>query len=299
LTPGRTAVYSTVFPGIEPFLNDWYESLVSQDDKDFDLWLGVDGLSIEAIETAVGKPVRAQFVVAVSGESPASLRSRAFEQLVSRYDAIIFADADDIHCANRVSQAKTALQRLDLFGCAVELIDRDGRSLEHTLSADGDDWSDRLGARNMFGFTNSSIRVDALERILPIPADCRLVDWYIATSCLLDGGQLGFSAFVGAKYRVYESSTTRVVPPIRMADLIRGTRLVLEHFHLMSLRTGLGEDEQQWIHQQSSRVEQFRQFVEHSPARAEAYLAALNRRVGAFWWWDMIACRHLSSFWGV
>ena len=38
----RIGVYTTVYPGVEPYLLDWYRSLRQQTDQEFQLWIGLD-----------------------------------------------------------------------------------------------------------------------------------------------------------------------------------------------------------------------------------------------------------------
>ena len=65
------ALYTTIYPGVEPFLLDWFHSVQSQTDNDFDLWIGLDALDIVAVEQALGGQPRATWVRAESGDTPA------------------------------------------------------------------------------------------------------------------------------------------------------------------------------------------------------------------------------------
>ena len=44
------AVYTTIYSGVEPYLSDWFRSLRQQTDREFELWVGLDGLTIESLE---------------------------------------------------------------------------------------------------------------------------------------------------------------------------------------------------------------------------------------------------------
>ena len=38
----RLALYTTIYPGVEPYLADWIHSVDAQTDRAFDLWVGLD-----------------------------------------------------------------------------------------------------------------------------------------------------------------------------------------------------------------------------------------------------------------
>ena len=46
---GTLAVYTTIYPGVEPYLGDWYRSLCQQTDQEFQLWIGLDHLESESV----------------------------------------------------------------------------------------------------------------------------------------------------------------------------------------------------------------------------------------------------------
>jgi hypothetical protein len=50
----RLAVYTTVYPGAEPYLSAWYQSVLRQIDRNFDLYVSLDSLSAEAVIAAIG-----------------------------------------------------------------------------------------------------------------------------------------------------------------------------------------------------------------------------------------------------
>ncbi len=48
------AVYTTIYPGVEGYLADWYRSLRQQTDQDFQLWIGLDMLGSESVQNMLG-----------------------------------------------------------------------------------------------------------------------------------------------------------------------------------------------------------------------------------------------------
>ena len=61
------ALFTTVYPGVARFLPDWYESVQRQTDKDFQLWIALDGLQAGAVEEILGARLRATWVLGRRG----------------------------------------------------------------------------------------------------------------------------------------------------------------------------------------------------------------------------------------
>ncbi len=40
----KVALCTTIYPGVEAYLPDWYRSVRAQTDRDFQLWVGLDGI---------------------------------------------------------------------------------------------------------------------------------------------------------------------------------------------------------------------------------------------------------------
>ena len=167
------ALYTTIYPGVESFLRDWYRSVLEQTDQDYQLWIGLDTIGVEAAKDAMGADPKATWVAAASGDTPAQIRQRALAQIVERHDGVVLVDSDDVLHPSRVASARAALQTSDLAGCALRLVDQQGRDLGMTFGLPPQARpEDVLPRNNVFGLSNSAFRSDLLRRCLPIP-DCR------------------------------------------------------------------------------------------------------------------------------
>jgi cellulose synthase/poly-beta-1,6-N-acetylglucosamine synthase-like glycosyltransferase len=99
-----TALCSTIYPAVLPFVSPWLASVLAQTDSDFDLWLAVDGVDDEVLQPLLTEiPVR--LVRAVPGSTPAEVRSVLFGRLVEGYEVIVMVDADDVLAPTRVAAA--------------------------------------------------------------------------------------------------------------------------------------------------------------------------------------------------
>ena len=161
----KTALYTTVHPASFPYLEPFFRSVLAQTDREFDFWLGVDALRPEALGSASGLLENATFVEAEPGDTPASLRGRAWAQIVTLYDAVIFVDSDDVLYPERVAAAKKQLEVSDVGGCALELVAENGASLNKVLRAPPEsDWAELLPFSNVFGLSNTAYRCEVLAK---------------------------------------------------------------------------------------------------------------------------------------
>ena len=108
----RIAVYTTIYPGVEVYLPDWYRSVRAQTDQDFQLWIGLDGIEAGAVETVIGTHLDAVWVPSEPDNTPARIRQRSLAQIVEDFDAVVLVDSDDILHPTRVAAARAAFADL-------------------------------------------------------------------------------------------------------------------------------------------------------------------------------------------
>ena len=73
----RLAVYTTWYPGIERFLQPWHASLRAQTDRDFDLWIGADGVDAPRLLASLPADERPVRFYSRPGATPAQVREGA------------------------------------------------------------------------------------------------------------------------------------------------------------------------------------------------------------------------------
>jgi hypothetical protein len=241
------------------------------------------------------------WVEAVEGDTPATLRQRAFAALVSRYDSIVFVDADDVLLPERVESARQMLATFDVTGCALRLIDEHDADLDMTFGpADDDDLPSMLIRWNVFGLSNSAYRASALARCLPVPAECVLIDWLLATRALISGATFGFDREPRMLYRQYARNTARVRPPFTTETVLTATALVEGHYR------ALFESPWTWdwpleargpFEAARTRVAAFAEAMRSSPAILDRYVTALNQLPPRGVWWWAVANPELEHLW--
>ena len=297
----RLGVYTTVYPAVLKYLPEWYRSVQSQTDTDFELWIGLDGLNRSDVEAGLESNLNACWISAIDNSTPALVRDHALRQMTTAGLDVVLVDSDDVLYPSRVASARQALRNSDLAACALEIVDEGGQSLGSKFNLDpAVKPSQVLPGNNVFGFSNSAYRCELLGRCLPIPRDAVLVDWYIATRAWLFGAELSFDNSVRMKYRQYDANTARVRLPFWPDQILSDSILVRKHFQLV-LASG-GQDHflpGRWAEllRVARDFEQFERYINQSPANLEAYLDSLNRVVKQPIWWTSVAYSPLAHLW--
>jgi hypothetical protein len=294
------AVYTTIYPGVEPYLADWYQSLCRQTDRDFDLWIGLDMLEPRSVQALLGHDIPAHWVVAASSSSPAEIRQQALIELVDTCSGVVCVDSDDVLHPDRVCAARAGLEANDLVGCALTLVDAEGKSLDLTfslpaaLSPDG-----VLPRNNVYGLSNSAFRTDLLKKCLPIPSAAVLVDWFLSTRAWLLGARLAFDRVPGMDYRQHDANTARLRYPLSADQVTSDTALVRQHLQLVLSQPGFGALPGRLVSLRalSTEIEIFQSVVVQDARRLQSYVDALNDLRPAPLWWASVANPALQTMW--
>jgi len=285
------ALYTTVYPGVESYLLDWYHSIQAQTDRDFQLWIGLDGLNPSAVEAVIGTRLEAVWVQSESATSPARIRQRSLEQIVEKFDAVVLVDSDDILHPTRVEAARRFLQTSELAACALRLVDEHRNELGMTLTLPVQMAPDGILPRNnVFGFSNSAYRSELLQQCLPIPAGVVLVDWFLATRAWLMEATLAFDPVVRMDYRQHGTNMAPIRFPFDANQVTRDTMKVREHYRLLQSSPMENALPDRWAHLQAvaADVQLFFEEVVSQPEKLESYVRNLNTmEPKAVWWWDV------------
>jgi hypothetical protein len=302
----RLALYTTVYPGVEPWLGAWWASVGAQTDRAFDLWIGSDGLPDDAVARAVGARVPARWIFATGGEGGGALRGRVIAAMAAAHAGVVFVDADDVLEPDRVRAARAALAERDVDACALRLVDAAGADLRAVLDVrDGADAAADLPWRNVFGLSNTAYRSALLRRCLPVPGACTLVDWLLATRAWLLGASLGTDPVPRMRYRQHGANVAPTQRPATAAMVASATAHVLGHYACVLDPAWRGArdavpERRALVVEAHARARTFRDAVVADPARLDAYVEALNAlpaaRIAAAWWW-MVAHPDLEELW--
>ena len=291
-------MYTTVYPGVEPFLADWHRSVAGQTDGDFDLWIGLDLLEPDAVRRAVGGAVDAHWVPGDPGDRPAQVRSRAIAAMVRRYPAVVFVDSDDVLHPTRVAAARAALADADVAACALAIGDAAARDLGLRFGPAVGDGRDMIVRCNVFGLSNTAYRAPVLRNCLPVQDGCVLYDWLLATRAWAAGASMAFDRVPRMTYRQHGANIAGVLPPFSAAYVARACALVLAHYEF-ALDPGWPMDRarRDELAGAQARARRFRAGALSSPGRLERYVDALNALEPEYVWWWPVAHPDLEELW--
>ena len=294
------ALYTAVYPGAARFLAAWYASVQAQADRDFDLWISLDGLTEAAVVAQLGHRPAATFVVAKPGSTPAQVRQQALTLIADHYDAVVLVDSDDVLHPERVAAARASLVGADVAACGLCLVDDGGHSLGVSLAAPGKgDPELGLPRTNVFGLSNTAYLCDVLRTCFPIPAMAALVDWYLITMAWLQGARLTFDPTPGMDYRQHGGNMARILPPFTSERVRADTALVREHFRLVldGLPARALPARVRQVREAAADVAVFDEVIVEDAARLSRYVRELNAALPPLLWWASVAHPPLRSLW--
>jgi hypothetical protein len=296
----KLALFTTIYPGVEPLLGDWLRSVRRQTDRDFQLWIGLDALSVTAVVDALGGDPGAAWVSSAPGDSPAQLRERVWRQMLPACDAVVMVDSDDILAPSRVAAARAQLAKCDLAACALRLVDHRGRPLGGTLgAASGGEAASMLPRHNVFGLSNTAYRADLLRRLLPLPAGIAIADWYLATLAWLRGARLDFDPTPRMDYRQHAGNLTQVAGPFTPERVARDTAFTRLHIQLLGAQLGPdhASDRRAEFDRFAADVERFQARIVGDPEALRQYVVSLNALDLEPAWWLSVAHPSLAAMW--
>jgi len=291
-----SAIYATCYPGVERYLPQWRDSLLAQTDHNAAVCIGLDGIDPDRVREMLGPHVSPHFVLSLPGDTPASLRSRALLALSDKFDAVILTDMDDVLLPTRIATAKDALAASDLYCCAMQVIE--GERIADEAIFDPGLRSGGPFGYNVFGLTNTAWRSRLLKSCLPVPPDCALMDWLLATRAWGVDARVEYDRVPRMRYRQYGGNTARILPPFAPGQILQACRLVILHYDFV-----IEESEWRYPHMTDSlriarrTAKNFQSAVEESGAVLSGYVEALNKLPARHVWWDCVAHPELEKIW--
>jgi len=294
------ALYTTVYPAVRPYLADWYASVLAQTDRDFTLWIALDGLDREAAVAAMGGGLEAEWVRGGANETPGSIRQLALDRLTCRHTAVVLVDSDDVLHPTRLATARAMLETCEVAGCALRVVDERGRSAGRTFELPGGLAADGVFPfANAYGLSNTAVHCDLLRRCLPIPREAALVDWYLWTRAWLFGARFAFGSRAEMDYRQHGANMAPVLGPITARRVAEDTDRVRDHYRLVlasDLAAALPErlDE---LKLAAASVDVFAARVVAWPKALARYTDALNLLQEPMVWWQWVAHPALRHLW--
>jgi hypothetical protein len=237
-TEVEVVVITTVYPGVEPYLCRYLDSLEAQTLKVFDVLLANDGfIGLEAILSGRKLQWRILNVAKTLSGNRRDLINKAIEY---GYKKIIFSDSDDELSLNRVDVLNSLLDihdvvvnDLDIINSSSKLIDM--KYLSNRFENGECINSIKLKSSNMMGLTNTAATSNALKNCIALQGGEALAfDWYLWSAVLLNSNEAIFTNKTTSKYRIHSSNVAGFPQPINTSSVLRGIEVKCEYYKLMS-----------------------------------------------------------------
>lgn len=205
----KTALTVVFFKKIEKFAARFFASVNSQTTKSFDCIVFNDGVPLlKRHYKQFGFPV---IEIRCSG-SPGFIRERVLSYVKSKgYVNLIFCDGDDFIAENRVEVCQSYLKKYSLVVNDLTLVSEserivsDGYLSGRFLNAQVLGYPDMLD-KNIFGFTNTAIRVSCLKKNMTFSKSLIAIDWNLFARLLLSGAKAVFTNETTTFYRVHKDN---------------------------------------------------------------------------------------------
>ena len=229
----KVAFFTVVYPGVEPYLADFFFSLDQQTFADFDLIVGNDGLA----NLEIGPHEFSTRVIDLTG-TPAEIRDAGIQFLRNQeYEQVVFGDSDDFFSSERVQCSLELLNRYDVVVNDLDLVDKEKRLIQsgylsHRLLPETEIRADFIRDKNIFGLSNTAAKVSWLPEV-KIPEDTVAVDWFLFAHALEGGATAGFSPSVRTFYRQHDANTAGISGP-SFQRLEQSVRVKALHYTAMA-----------------------------------------------------------------
>lgn len=291
----KLSIVTAVYPAVIKYLGDFFNSLKNQIDQDYTLWIGLDEIDENEILLQAHAFEKISFVKAPFGTTPTTVRNYVLNQALKTCDAVALVDADDMLKESRIKFAKKFITKFDVVASGMKYVDAGGNSITGFFEPSlGDPW---LIKNNVFGFSNTTWKSDILAKFIPIPDQCVLMDWYVATLALYSGASLGYETEPRMLYRQHPGNIAMSRAPFSAEQIFKAVDLVLGHFDLvLNAFAERGIPGREKFEQARERVQRFGQAIQNQTT-LEQYITSLNALPNRHAWWSCVAHPELEKIW--
>jgi len=207
----KIAFLTTIFPIDKSYIFDFFDSLMAQTRKDFDLIVVNDGyMNFEEIKCLYSN---LKIIEIPSAGAIAKNRECLINYAKNNgYDIAIFGDIDDFFSNDRIKRSVDGLKQADIVVNELTAI-RDGKVVLENI------YSPRIynnkaikfefiKEKNIFGLSNTAINLSCLPKsLVRFPDELVAVDWYFYSTLLNSGLTAIFVNDIVTYYRQYSENT--------------------------------------------------------------------------------------------
>lgn len=204
----KVALFTVFYPGAETYVDEFFNSVQNQTYKVFDLIIVNDGYKDDNLASLCPN----LSIIELRGDATIS-GNRAIGinyAIDNAYDYLFLCDVDDYMYPTRVEHVLESfgnndiiVNDLDIVGADRKLIVKD--YFQKTISANTILDKDFIKDKNIFGFSNTALKVSAFSKV-SFPEDLKVVDWYFFTQLLNEGLKAQFLDESLTEYRQHSGN---------------------------------------------------------------------------------------------
>lgn len=181
------AFLTVIYPEARPFFYEFFNSLLSQSQKNFDLFIVNDG--VEEFSELADRYSELSIIEVKNGSTHLENRLSGIDYILSleKYGAIIFGDIDDYFAPNRIEVISNKLDYADIVANDIDIVIEKNVSepnyFSNRVDNNGEIDFTYILDKNLLGLSNTAIRTDSIT-INNYPRDIIAFDWYFFSSSL-------------------------------------------------------------------------------------------------------------------
>lgn len=204
----KIALFTVFYPGAETYVDEFFNSVLNQTYKNFDLIIVNDGYKDDNLASHCPN----LNIIELRGDATIS-GNRAIGinyAIDNAYDYLFLCDVDDYMYPTRVEHVLESFGNNDIIVNDLDIVDADRKLIvkdyfQKTINANTILDKDFIKDKNIFGFSNSALKVSAFSKV-SFPVDLKVVDWYFFTQLLNEGLKAQFLDESLTEYRQHSGN---------------------------------------------------------------------------------------------
>lgn len=221
----RTLVFGVIYPGVELYLDDYFNSIYNQSTNDFDLLIIEDGIQLPK------KYIKDNTIKkGMTNKTLAEIREYGIKYAKdNNYDIIVFTDTDDYFSLNRIENCILNINNNDFWVNALITFDTSSKESVRISIPDDLEFKQILD-RNFFGLSNTAISTRVIYKNFYIPKDLVAVDWWIFSVLLMNGMKYQVDNNSITYYRQHSANAAGYTIRIPIEKIRNGIEIKLKHY---------------------------------------------------------------------
>lgn len=292
----KKIIYATVVYSCKAFdvyLRDYLESVFMQSDKYFEVLILIDDADTESVRKMIevynsgNRPVH--IYTEKEKKTPVALRKQLIDLSHGLgADVLVFSDFDENVALNRVEEVRKNIDNYAFAFNDFYIVDNNlQRMHEKSFFSERDipkvlsDWRD-IRSFNYVGLGSMALNLAVYNYAeLIFPDNIEVLDWFIATKVLLDGGNGISLKSTYANYRQHEDSFVGFNFKLTEAKLEQGLRVKKNHYMYF-------KDYKREFNELYLGIQELELFIENIGANKYIDIINSNFDTEKFCWWENI-----------